>query len=224
MKSLTRNKFQAFSEIVRWSFVHHALIDLLCCINIVTNNHSHLYTIDPQNTVETILGLNQEFYKELLEAKRVKKHLADVLLWFLPYLKLYITFIGQYEDATKMIKSLSNTNVQFRNLLTKSLEDPRSLEGVTEKSQPLGLTDLMPKPLQRMFAYNNMLQRMAEILPREARVYSSVVHVKTEMEKHIMWVNETKRKFENFPKTPTDPSKKKGTFFGVPSQKPKNSI
>lgn len=150
-----------------------------------------------------------------------KAHLADVLLWFLPYLKMYISFIGQYESATKLIKQYYTSNAQFKAILTAAVNDSRSQDKFGKMSKPLGLTDLMPKPLQRIFAYNNMLQRMAEILPNEARVYPHVIKVKTEMEKYILWINETKRSIEqsSIPSREGNNSpgldKKKTNFFSV---------
>jgi hypothetical protein len=145
--------------------------------------------------VETILKLNEELYARFMEAKQnASPHMADVLLGLIPYLKMYITFISGYNKATKLVSAKQQNNSEFRTILQNARDHPRSMEG--SGSEPLCLPDLMPKPLQRIFAYNNMLQRMAELVPKESRVYGNVLKVKEEMEKTVRWVNEEKKKIE----------------------------
>lgn len=90
--------------------------------------------------------------------------------------------------AVEITNDLCKKNKEFEKILKQYRDDPRS--------KGLGLRDLLPKPMQRIFGYKNLFDRLVKITPADSVIYCKVKSLGDNMEKIVSRINESKRHFE----------------------------
>ncbi|KAL9643224.1 hypothetical protein ABK040_014681 [Willaertia magna] len=135
--------------------------------------------------------LSNEADKQLKDKNSKAGNITKVLGVFvkhLPFLNFYSDYVKGYDSAIELVNELSKRNKEFEKNLRQAREDQRS--------KGLGLRDLLPKPMQRIFGYKNIFDRLEKLTPTDSCLYTMVKSLSSNMEKIVSRINESKRHFE----------------------------
>ncbi|EFC44538.1 rhoGEF domain-containing protein [Naegleria gruberi] len=140
-----------------------------------------------RNLTKILLNEIQKQKDEITNSGNIPK-ILDVFVRHLPFLNFYSDYVKGYDMAVEITNDLCKKNKEFEKILKQFRDDPRS--------KGLGLRDLLPKPMQRIFGYKNLFDRLVKITPSESVIYCKVKSLGDNMEKIVSRINESKRHFE----------------------------
>lgn len=141
--------------------------------------------------------------------------LADLFIGFAPLIKMYTTYICNYDDATKMVIHLKNTNKKFSEFLDDHLE---AALGYT-------LESLLILPVQRLPRYPMLLKELIKHTPESHHDYLPLVSASKTIVEQVQFVDTKKHEMDTFlkAKSATVVRRKAANAGGVAS-KPASSL
>ncbi|KAF0980734.1 hypothetical protein FDP41_013217 [Naegleria fowleri] len=140
-----------------------------------------------RNLTKILLNEVQKQKNENRNSGNIPK-ILDVFVKHLPFLNFYSDYVKGYDLAVEIVNEICKKNKEFDKLLKQSRDDPLS--------KGLGLRDLLPKPMQRIFGYKNLFDRLVKITPSDSVIYLKVRSLAENMEKIVSKINESKRHYE----------------------------
>jgi len=142
--------------------------------------------------VEVLESLHQTFLADLQQkmdewSPESKSHgLSSVLLSLVPYLKLYIEYITDFDRSLKLVESLHNENEEFSQLVQTL--------GVGSFLSKLGMESLRVVPIQRIPRYVLLLKALIKYTPEEHPDYRNLEAALNKMSELATFINT--KKFE----------------------------
>lgn len=143
------------------------------------------------SNVEQILNLNSELLKELVKANKdawPRTRIGEAFMQMAPYLKIYTTYVNNFDAATETLLSCEKKYPKFANALAKIAQ--------TGNMSQYSLPSYLIMPVQRIPRYRMLLSDLIKATPpthAEHKVLSSALH---EIESIAAHINEKRRQHE----------------------------
>eukprot|EP00727_Mastigamoeba_balamuthi_P004155 m51a1_g13737 putative domain containing protein (1263) ;mRNA; r:156087-161140 len=128
--------------------------------------------------------------------------IGDVFIMVTVYLRSYVEYVNNYENATSTLSRLRKENLAFQQFLD-----------TTEKARPdLALNSVLIFPVQRVPRYILLLADLLKHTPAEHPDYANLQKAVAEMKSTGEYINERKRDAENMAKLSEVQSHLRGKF------------
>jgi FYVE/RhoGEF/PH domain-containing protein 5/6 len=162
------------------------------------NDVNHIFS-----NVETILLCNETLLNELEKELDMKgSRLGAVFLEMAPYLKLYTTFVNNYQQSTSTLLECQK-NPNFSRFLEKcacavkeKMRQGTSGGGYADYT----LTGLLIRCIQQIPRYVLLLEQLLKDTPSEHQDLENIEKALVQMKVTANYINEEKRKAENMEK------------------------
>jgi hypothetical protein len=115
------------------------------------------------------------------KSKRFTESFEEII----PWLKLYVEYINNYEDSMNLLKLKIKSDPEFCWIIQNGKLD--------ERSNGFDLQALLSKPYQRIFGYKTILERFFRY--ENSKEMEEIV---CKINKLVSFINESKRLHENF--------------------------
>ncbi|KAL6070868.1 Dbly domain-containing protein [Balamuthia mandrillaris] len=142
--------------------------------------------------VRIIYQLNEKFYNDLkkeVEGGNARDSLGQLFIELASYLKMYSTYVNNYDEAIRILMELRMNNPEWKNFTAKQRALP--------ESRNLSLEDYLIQPVQRVPRYRLLLQEVVKHSPQHGKDYENLCKALEEMEKLANFLNEAKHSAEN---------------------------
>eukprot|EP00339_Tiarina_fusa_P026170 CAMPEP_0117011394 /NCGR_PEP_ID=MMETSP0472-20121206/9802_1 /TAXON_ID=693140 ORGANISM="Tiarina fusus, Strain LIS" /NCGR_SAMPLE_ID=MMETSP0472 /ASSEMBLY_ACC=CAM_ASM_000603 /LENGTH=613 /DNA_ID=CAMNT_0004714175 /DNA_START=159 /DNA_END=2000 /DNA_ORIENTATION=- len=158
--------------------------------------------------VESILMLNKTLLDETAERMAnwgLEVKIGDVFLKITEFLKVYIDYVKNYENALQTLTDLKKENGALRKFLKVQM---RQCDGHTYET----LESFLITPVQRIPRYNLLLGEIVKNTPRGHPDYDDLVSASEKVQETARYVNERAREAEQLAKVYTIQNQITGKF------------
>ncbi|KAI3636519.1 hypothetical protein MIR68_005464 [Amoeboaphelidium protococcarum] len=117
-----------------------------------------------------------------------KGKLSDIVLKFIPFMKIYAIYLKNYPNSLTLLSHLTSTSSTFGTFVSNQLRHP------DVKSLPL--VSLLLQPVQRLPRYRMLIEQLLKYTPRSHCDYDGLTEALQLIESVNQWVNERIRMHE----------------------------
>ncbi len=115
---------------------------------------------------EIIYGLHVELLKQLSDLELSKERVGGIFLTFVPFFKMYMQYLSNFEHALTRRAQLLTANSSFAAFIDKATKDPRCMGE--------GIESFLVAPVQRIPRYQLLLEQILKYTQKDHPDYNNV--------------------------------------------------